>query len=199
MSWPECHQSVRNSRDGALDRWSLKLGSITSVFKLAVWCYRFLARLGRNAISVYEAPEMVLLDKKSLKLESIQDFEWSPAADILCAYQSEQAGGNLPARISLIRLPDRAELRQKNLFSVSGKLLAPDANRHAPHNIPLVACINARTQEAEKGQNCGNITFSASAVSCLVLLLHSAILLHTGRAEACDDTTKAEEVVQCQQ
>ncbi len=64
---------------------------------------------------------MVLLDKKSLKLEGIQDFEWSPAADILCAYQSEQAGGNLPARISLIRLPDRTELRQKNLFSVSGE------------------------------------------------------------------------------
>ncbi len=84
---------------------------------------RFLARLGRNAISVYEAPEMVLLDKKSLKLEGIQDFEWSPAADILCAYQSEQAGGNLPARISLIRLPDRAELRQKNLFSVSGECI----------------------------------------------------------------------------
>ena len=83
--------------------------------------FRFLARLGRNAISVYEAPEMVLLDKKSLKLEGIQDFEWSPAADILCAYQSEQAGGNLPARISLISLPDRTELRQKNLFSVSGK------------------------------------------------------------------------------
>lgn len=80
---------------------------------------KFLARLGRNAISVYEAPEMVLLDKKSLKLEGIQDFEWSPAADILCAYQSEQAGGNLPARISLISLPDRTELRQKNLFSVS--------------------------------------------------------------------------------
>ncbi len=68
---------------------------------------------------------MVLLDKKSLKLEGIQDFEWSPAADILCAYQSEQAGGNLPARISLIRLPDRTELRQKNLFSVSGECSVP--------------------------------------------------------------------------
>ena len=50
---------------------------------------RFLARLGRNAISVYEAPEMVLLDKKSLKLEGIQDFEWSPAADILCVLTSQ--------------------------------------------------------------------------------------------------------------
>ena len=95
--------------------------SDTEYVQSFVWPCRFLARLGRNAISVYEAPEMVLLDKKSLKLEGIQDFEWSPAADILCAYQSEQAGGNLPARISLIRLPDRAELRQKNLFSVSGE------------------------------------------------------------------------------
>lgn len=37
-----------------------------------------------------------------------------------CAYQTEQAGGNLPARISLISFPDRKELRQKNLFSVAG-------------------------------------------------------------------------------
>ena len=64
---------------------------------------------------------MVLLDKRSLKLEAVQDFEWSPKDNILCAYQSEQAGGNLPARISLIKLPERTELRQKNLFSVSGK------------------------------------------------------------------------------
>jgi len=63
---------------------------------------------------------MGLLDKRSLKLEGVQDFAWSPAAPLLCAYQAEGAGGNLPARVSLIRIPDRAELRQKNLFSVSG-------------------------------------------------------------------------------
>ena len=51
----------------------------------------------------------------------MQDFEWSPAEPILCAYQAEQSGGNLPARISLVRIPDRKELRQKNLFSVSGE------------------------------------------------------------------------------
>ena len=63
---------------------------------------------------------MGLLDKRSLKLEGVQDFAWSPAAPLLCAYQAEGAGGNLPARVSLIRIPDRVELRQKNLFSVSG-------------------------------------------------------------------------------
>ncbi|KAK9836110.1 hypothetical protein WJX81_002073 [Elliptochloris bilobata] len=90
------------------------------VFQWAGGCGdRYFARLGRGAISVYETPEMGLLDKRSLKLEGVQDFAWSPAAPLLCAYQAEGAGGNLPARVSLIRIPDRTELRQKNLFSVS--------------------------------------------------------------------------------
>ncbi len=33
---------------------------------------RFVARLGKNAISVYEAPDMGLLDKKSFKLDGVQ-------------------------------------------------------------------------------------------------------------------------------
>jgi translation initiation factor 3 subunit B len=78
------------------------------------------ARLGKGAISVYELPDMTLLDKRSVRLEGVQDFAWSPAAPILCAYQTEQAGGNLPARISLLGFPEKRELRQKNLFSVSG-------------------------------------------------------------------------------
>lgn len=57
----------------------------------------------------------------------LQDFAWSPTDSIMCAYQSEQAGGNLPARLSLIKLPERQELRQKNLFSVSGESLSAAA------------------------------------------------------------------------
>ena len=44
---------------------------------------RFFARLGRNAISVYEAPDMGLLDKKSVKLDAVQDFSWSPADPVM--------------------------------------------------------------------------------------------------------------------
>lgn len=80
----------------------------------------FLAHMKPNAISVYEAPDMGMLDKRSVKMEGVQDWEWSPApADgTLCAYQAEQ--GNLPARVVVMRFPDREELRQKNLFSVAG-------------------------------------------------------------------------------
>lgn len=85
-----------------------------------MYCNRYFARLGRGFISVFETPDCGLLDKKSIKLEGVTDFSWSPADPILCAFQTEQAGGNQPARVSLIQLPDRRELRQKNLFSVSG-------------------------------------------------------------------------------
>lgn len=71
---------------------------------------------------MYETPDCTLLDKKSIKIENVQDFQWSPEAPILSACQSEQASGNLPARVVLLKIPERTELRQKNLFSVKGAL-----------------------------------------------------------------------------
>ena len=35
-------------------------------------CCRYFARMNKNAISIYEAPDMGLLDKKSLKLDAVQ-------------------------------------------------------------------------------------------------------------------------------
>ena len=63
--------------------------------------------------SLFHHPDMLTFDVLS------QDFCWSPSAPVMAVYQVESAGGNLPARISLLRMPDRAELRQKNLFSVA--------------------------------------------------------------------------------
>lgn len=82
----------------------------------------FFARLSKNTISVYQAPDMGLLDKRSVKLEGIQEFQWSPSEPLIAAYTTEQ--GNLPARVVLIKVPERTEVRQKNLFSVSGELIA---------------------------------------------------------------------------
>lgn len=82
----------------------------------------YLAVMRKNAISIYEAPEMALLDKKSIKMDGVQSFEWSPQDPILCAYQEEQ--GNLPARVVLVRSPDKEEVRAKNLFSVADVRMA---------------------------------------------------------------------------
>jgi len=75
--------------------------------------------LEKNAISVYETETMTLLDKKSIKVENVMDFSWSPTDPILALFVPEGGGGNQPAKVSLVQIPGREELRQKNLFSVS--------------------------------------------------------------------------------
>ncbi|KAL6906358.1 hypothetical protein ACP4OV_003959 [Aristida adscensionis] len=80
---------------------------------------KYFARLGKNVISVYETDTFSLLDKKSLKIENVVDFSWSPTDPIISLFVPELGGGNQPARVSLVQIPGKEELRQKNLFSVS--------------------------------------------------------------------------------
>lgn len=70
-----------------------------------------------DGISVYEAPSMKMLDKKSIKIEEVKDFQWSPTDHILCFWQPEIV--NNPARVTLMKMPEREELRCKNLYNVS--------------------------------------------------------------------------------
>ncbi|KZO96016.1 translation initiation factor eIF-3b [Calocera viscosa TUFC12733] len=86
-------------------------------------------------ISVYELPGMHLVDKKSIKVEGVQDFEWCPwgdrdrddqegktkgkkARENILAYWTPEVV-NQPARVSLMSFPSRTQLRSKNLFNVS--------------------------------------------------------------------------------
>uniref|UniRef100_H3HC45 Eukaryotic translation initiation factor 3 subunit B n=1 Tax=Phytophthora ramorum TaxID=164328 RepID=H3HC45_PHYRM len=62
-------------------------------------------------------PSMKLLEKKSLRADGVHDFFWSPTDPILAYWAPE--GNNVPARVSLVELPSRREVRQKNLFNVS--------------------------------------------------------------------------------
>ncbi|KAM0950058.1 putative transcription factor WD40-like family [Dioscorea sansibarensis] len=80
---------------------------------------KYFARIGKNMISVYETETFTLIDKKSLKVESVVDFSWSPTDPIISLFVPELGGGNQPARVSLVQVPGKEELRQKNLFSVS--------------------------------------------------------------------------------
>lgn len=80
---------------------------------------KYFARMGKNLISVYETETFSLIDKKSIRVENVTDFSWSPTDPILALFVPELGGGNQPARVSLIQIPGKEELRQKNLFSVS--------------------------------------------------------------------------------
>ncbi|KAJ1726637.1 Translation initiation factor 3 subunit b [Coemansia biformis] len=89
---------------------------------------KYLARMTYGTgISIYEAPSMGLLDKKSLKVEGVQEFAWCPRVlkeprtgaerpEMMAYWTPEE--GNLPARVSLMAIPSREIVRTKNLFNV---------------------------------------------------------------------------------
>ncbi|KAF8380666.1 hypothetical protein HHK36_028156 [Tetracentron sinense] len=87
------------------------------------WCAgkndKYFARIGKNVISVYETESFTLIEKKSLKVENVMDCSWSPADSILALFVPELGGGNQPAKMSLVQIPSKEELRQKNLFNVN--------------------------------------------------------------------------------
>ncbi|WWD22047.1 eukaryotic translation initiation factor 3 subunit B [Kwoniella shandongensis] len=105
-----------------------------------------------TGISVYELPSMGLLDKKSIKIEGVQDFEWCPMSDKDHAAKKDGKGKecmiafwtpevpNQPARVNLMAIPSRTILRSKNLFNVTdckfywqsqGDFLCVKVDRHA--------------------------------------------------------------------
>lgn len=89
-------------------------------------------------ISVYELPSMGLVEKKSIKIEGVIDFEWCPIGDKdredeakavaggkakkpkanMIAYWTPEVA-NQPARVTVMEFPSRQILRQKNLFNVT--------------------------------------------------------------------------------
>ncbi|KAG5440284.1 hypothetical protein PCANB_001854 [Pneumocystis canis] len=97
-------------------------------------------------ISVYETPSMTLIGKKSIKIDGVVDFEWSPSKledkkgnqEYLLCYWTPEIN-NQPARTGLLSIPSKKTIRTKNLFNVSdcklhwqsqGELLCVKVDRH---------------------------------------------------------------------
>jgi translation initiation factor 3 subunit B len=78
---------------------------------------KYIARMGKDIISIYDTTTMKLLDKRSLTAEGIHEFQFSPKANILAYWAPES--GNAPAHVDVIELPSRKKMRQKNLFNVT--------------------------------------------------------------------------------
>ncbi|KAG7666194.1 PRT1 [[Candida] subhashii] len=118
---------------------------------LVKWSHddKYCARQGPDALAIYETPSFQLLEKKLVKIDGIQDFEWAPAGVPL--YNSKAEGGehvlsywtpetsNQTARVAVMQIPSRQVLRTVNLFQVNtckmhwqseGKLLCVKVDLH---------------------------------------------------------------------
>jgi len=101
-----------------------------------------------QSVQVYQTPEMTLLDKKSIKIDGVVDFEWQPAVPVtgkgkpqseqlFCYWTPEM--NNQTARAGLMTVPGREIVRTRNLVNVSdcklhwqseGKYLCVKVDRH---------------------------------------------------------------------
>jgi translation initiation factor 3 subunit B len=96
--------------------FSCKDATVWPVFK---WSFDglYFARQGNGLISVYETETFGLLDKKSIQVNEIKYFSWSPGENRL-AYWLPEVKEN-PSRVTVLEIPSRKEIRMKNLFNVS--------------------------------------------------------------------------------
>lgn len=78
---------------------------------------KYVARMGENAIFVYETPKFYLLDLKSITIPGIRSFSWSPTDNVIAYWVGEQT--EVPARVTIMELPKKREIRNKNLFNVA--------------------------------------------------------------------------------
>ncbi|KAF4460579.1 eukaryotic translation initiation factor 3 subunit B [Fusarium albosuccineum] len=116
---------------------------------------KYVARLiPGQSISVYELPRMNLLDKTSIKIEGVVDFDWAPATpkrdsvksyEQLICYWTPEIGSN-PAKVGLMSIPSKQVVRSLNLFSVS------DAKLHWQSEAAYLCVKVDRHSKSKKSQ-----------------------------------------------
>jgi len=77
---------------------------------------KYFARLATDSLLVYDTETFTLLEKKSIKIPHISDFEWSPTNNYISYWVAEHK--NVPARVVLMEIPSKNEIRSKNLVNV---------------------------------------------------------------------------------
>lgn len=114
---------------------------------------KYVARMtGGQSISIYELPRMNLLDKTSIKVEGVMDFEWCPATpqrdgiksyeQLFCYWTPEM--GSQPAKVGLMTVPSKEVVRTRNLFNVS------DAKLHWQSNSDFLCVKVDRHSKSKK-------------------------------------------------
>lgn len=125
---------------------------------------KYFARMGNDMLSIYQTPSFGLVDKKSIKIPGIRDFSWSPTDNVIAYWVAEHK--DVPAKVTLMEIPNRNEIRNKNLFNVadckihwqkSGDYLCVKVDRYSKvkrhifyllpyHSMFLCRCVRRRTK-----------------------------------------------------
>lgn len=117
---------------------------------------KYVARLNQgSSISVYELPRMNLLDRTTIKIDGVMDFDWAPSTprrdgvkqyEQLFCYWTPEIGSN-PAKVGLMSIPSKEIVRTLNLFNVS------DVKLHWQSDATYLCVKVDRHSKSKKSQN----------------------------------------------
>ncbi|KAJ6219776.1 hypothetical protein RDWZM_005588 [Blomia tropicalis] len=146
------------NQENAITVWDVRMQAVKRTFyadnstlniswPILKWSYddKYFARISNDSLYIYETETFSLLEKKSMKINGIQNFSWSPSQNILAYWVAEDQ--NVPARVALIEIPSKVELRAKNLFSVA------DCKMHWQKNGDYLCVKVDRYTKAKKERN----------------------------------------------
>jgi len=77
----------------------------------------YFATITGDNLSVYSTPSMKLLNNNKINVQNIRDFVWCPSENWIAYWQSENK--NIPARVTIMSVPDCEPISYKNLFNVN--------------------------------------------------------------------------------
>lgn len=148
------------NQENAIIVWDIRMQSIKRAFyaensqniswPIFKWSHddKYFARIYSDSLYIYETETFSLLDKKSIKIPEIRNFVWSPTQNILSYWVAEQE--NQPARVVLLEIPSKTELRFKNIFNVA------DIKMHWQKNGDYLCVKVDRYTKAKKDTNNAN-------------------------------------------
>merc|ERR550519_491211 len=129
-------------KSGAKKRGFVAGGGKWPTFK---WSHdgSFFARQSDESLFVYETPSFGLMDKKSIPIPNLKDFSWSPKQNLIAYWVPEDK--DAPARVCVMEIPSRKEIRVKNLFHVA------DCKMHWQKNGDYLCVKVERYTKSKKG------------------------------------------------
>lgn len=192
------HSLMLTNQENAIIIWDIRMQAIKRTFyaestpniswPIFKWSAddKYFARVqGNDSLAIYESETFSLLDKKSIKVGGIQNFSWSPSQNILAYWVAEDQ--NVPARVVLIDVPGKTELRSKNLFSVA------DCKMHWQKNGDYLCVKVDRYTKAKK--NVDITDTSASSSSKYIGLYYNFELFHLREKQIPVDSIEIKEPV----
>jgi translation initiation factor 3 subunit B len=169
----------------AIRIWNVRTGEMKRAFpggdsSVKTWPYfkwscgdEYFAVTKGESIYIYEMPSCQLLDKKSVRIEGLKGFEWSPSQPMIAYWLAERE--QIPARVGLMQIPEKVDVRSKNLFNVAEARIYFQKQGY-------YLCMKVNRYSRKKQDKDGEVQYSG--------ITHNLELFHLKKKEIPNDTVE---------